>query len=100
MKLWRRKDEGPTDEDQYLTEDRVELLAGELLDDAYRLAVAGSTSPHVGLAPPADLRVVLGARDVVAWRVQQQAGGSADVRAYGLVDELLPPDLRVPLELG
>jgi hypothetical protein len=100
MKLWRHRDERPADEDQYLTEDRVERLAGELLDHAYQLVAAGPTSPDAELAPPADLRVVLGARDVVAWRVQQQPGGSADVRAYALVDELLPPDLRVPLELG
>ena len=100
MKRWRRKDQIPADEDQYLTEDRVERLAGELLDHAYELATAGSTSPNEDLPPPADLRVVLGARDVAAWKVRQQAGGSTDVRVYGLVDGLLPPDLRVPLELG
>lgn len=100
MKRWRRKDERPADEDRYLNEDRVERLAGELLDQAYELAAAEPTSPQPGLTPPADLRIVLEARDVVAWRVQQLPCGSADVRAYGLVDELLPPDLRVPLELG
>jgi hypothetical protein len=43
------------------------------------------------------LRIVLGARDVVGWKVRQDSCRSDDVRAYGLIDDLMPSDLRLPL---
>ncbi len=99
MRFWRHHEETSDPDHLYLTEDRVERLAQELLERAYELA-ADPASSQVGLTPPSDLRVVLGARDVVAWRVQQESRRSADLRAYRLVDGLMPPDLRVPLGLG
>jgi hypothetical protein len=45
------------------------------------------------------LRIVLGARDVVGWKVRQDSCGSDDVLAYGLIDDLMPSDLRLPLGL-
>jgi hypothetical protein len=101
MRGWRgRRDDEPDEDDRYLTEDVVERRAEELLDRAYELAAAGAMSLSGGLTAPTDLRVVLGARDVVGWRVRREPSGSIDARAYGLIDELMPPDLRVPLGLG
>lgn len=99
MRLWRHHEEGSDTDHLYLTEDLVERLAQQLLERAYELA-ADPASSQVELTPPSDLRIVLGARDIVAWRVRQESRRSADLRAYRLVDELMPPDLRLPLGLG
>ena len=100
MRRWLRQDEDAEMDDGYLTEDLVERLAGELLERAYELAASGPASTRAELAAPADLRVVLGARDVVGWRVRQESFRTDDVRAYGLIDGLMPPDLRAPLGVG
>jgi len=99
MRRWLHHDDESDLDDRYLTEELVERRAAELLEQADELAAAGAVSTPTALATPADLRVVLGARDVAGWRVRQ-GGRNADVRAYGFIDELMPPDLRVPLALG
>jgi hypothetical protein len=100
MRRWLHQHEASDTDDRYLTEDLVERLAAELLERADELAAAGAVSTPTTLTTPPDLRVVLGARDVAGWRVRQGSSRTADVRAYGLIDELMPPDLRVPLALG
>jgi len=100
MRRWLHQDDESEIDDRYLTEDLVERQAARLLEQAYELAAAGPMSTPAGLTAPTDLRVVLGARDVVGWKVRQESSRSADVRAYGLIDGLMPPDLRVPLGLG
>jgi hypothetical protein len=100
MRRWLHQDHESDLDDRYLTEDLVERLAAELLEQADELAAAGADPSPTTLATPADLRVVLGARDVAGWRVRQGTSRTADVRAYGLIDGLMPPDLRVPLALG
>jgi hypothetical protein len=99
MRRWLHKNEDRDIDDRYLTEDQVERLAGELLERAYELAGADPSPTRTGLTEPADLRIVLGARDVVGWKVRQDSCGSDDVLAYGLIDDLMPSDLRVPLGL-
>lgn len=95
---WLHQNEDPDTDDRYLTEDVVERLANDLLEQAYELAATDPSATPAGLPAPPDLRIVLGARDVVGWRVRQESRRSADVRAYGLIDALMPPDLRVSLE--
>ena len=99
MRRWLHKNEDRDIDDRYLTEDQVERLAGELLERAYELAATDPSPTRTGLAEPADLRIVLGARDVVGWKVRQDSCRSDDVRAYGLIDDLMPSDLRAPLGL-
>ena len=100
MRRWLHQDEASDVDDRYLTEDLVERLAAELLEQADQIAAAGAATKRSTLTTPPDLRVVLGARDVAGWRVRRGSSRTADVRAYGLIDELMPPDLRVPLGLG
>lgn len=100
MRRWLHQDDESDLDDRYLTEELVERRAAELLEQAYELAAAGAASTPTALTSPADLRVVLGARDVAGWRVREGSSRTADVRAYGLIDELMPPDLRVPLGLS
>ena len=99
MRRWLHQNEDLDMDDRYLTEDVVDRLASDLLEQAYELAATDPSATRTGLTAPADLRIVLGARDVVGWRVRQESCGNDDVRAYGLIDGLMPPDLRVPLGL-
>ena len=98
MRRWFHQNEDPDIDFRYLTDDQVERLAGELLERAYELAATDPRASETGLGEPADLRIVLGARDAVGWRIRRESHRSADVRAYGLIDALMPPDLRVPLD--
>jgi hypothetical protein len=98
MRRWFHQNEDPDIDFRYLTDDQVERLAGELLERAYELTATDPRAMETGLAEPADLRIVLGARDAVGWRIRRDSHRSADVHAYGLIDALMPPDLRVPLD--
>lgn len=99
MMRWLHQNEDPDMDDRYLTDDVVDRLASELLEQAYELAATDPSAAQAGLPAPTDLRIVAGARDVVGWRVKQESCGNDDVRAYRLIDGLMPPDLRVPLGL-
>jgi hypothetical protein len=99
MRRWFHQHDDPDVDDRYLTDDQVERLAGVLLEQAYELVAADPSPTQTGLTGPPDLRIVLGARDAVGWRIRQDSRGSDDVRAYGLIDSLMPPDLRVPLDV-
>ncbi len=99
MRRWLHQHDDPDFDDRYLTGDVVERLAGALIEQAYEVATNDPSPTQTRLTPPADLRIVLGARDVVGWMVRQESCRNDDVRAYGLIDELMPPDLRAPLEL-
>ena len=99
MRRWLHRNDDPDIDDRYLTEDQVERLAGVLLEQAYELVAEDPSRTQAELTGPPVLRIVLGARDVIGWRIRQEPRRRDDVRAYGLIDALMPPDLRAPLDV-